>query len=149
MRSTDTVTISLPAELADPADRLARQGGRTRSALFREGLRQCAERCRRCYRTFTYGEARLGRPPHPRAARRRGETAPPVSPLSTRWVRLVLDTNVLVSVIHFGGRPLRLLGTALRDEHRLVIRSANLDELGAILLEGCGWSSDRTRAACG
>ncbi len=93
--------------------------------------------------------ARLGRPPHPRAAGRRGETAPPVSPLSTRWVRLVLDTNVLVSVIHFGGRPLRLLGTALRDEHRLVIRSANLDELGAILLEGCGWSSDRTRAACG
>lgn len=58
MRSTGTVTISLPAELADAAGRLARQGGRTRSALFREGLRQCAERCRRCYRTFTYGEAR-------------------------------------------------------------------------------------------
>ncbi len=58
MRSTDTLTISLPAELADEVDRLARQEGRTRSELFREAFRQYAERRRRWDQLFAYGEAR-------------------------------------------------------------------------------------------
>ena len=58
MRSTDTLTISLPAELADEVDRLARQEGRTRSELFREAFRQYAERRRRSDQLFAYGQAR-------------------------------------------------------------------------------------------
>ena len=58
MRSTDTLTISLPAELADEVDRLARQEGRTRSELFREAFRQYAERRRRWDQLFAYGETR-------------------------------------------------------------------------------------------
>ncbi|HVD02749.1 MAG TPA: ribbon-helix-helix protein, CopG family [Candidatus Dormibacteraeota bacterium] len=58
MRSTDTLTISLPAELAAEVDRLARQEGRTRSELFREAFRQYAERRRRWDQIFAYGEAR-------------------------------------------------------------------------------------------
>ena len=58
MRTTDTVTISLPPELAGEVDRLARQEGRTRSELFREAFRQYAERRRRWDQLFAYGEAR-------------------------------------------------------------------------------------------
>ncbi len=58
MRTTDTVTISLPAELATEVDRLALQEGRTRSELFREAFRQYADRRRRWNQLFAYGEAR-------------------------------------------------------------------------------------------
>ncbi len=64
-------------------------------------------------------------------------------------MRVVLDTNVLVSALHFGGRPRRLLQAVLRGEHRLIIGSAILSELEAVLVEVCDWSSDRARAACG
>jgi putative PIN family toxin of toxin-antitoxin system len=64
-------------------------------------------------------------------------------------VRVVLDTNVLVSALHFGGRPRRLLQAVLRGEHRLIIGSAILTELEAVLVEVGGWSSDRARAVCG
>jgi predicted transcriptional regulator len=58
VRTTDTVTISLPAELADEVDRIALQEGRTRSELFREAFRQYADRRRRWSQLFAYGEAR-------------------------------------------------------------------------------------------
>lgn len=58
MRTTDTLTISLPPELAGEVDRLARQEGRTRSELFREAFRQYAERRRRWDQLFMYGEGR-------------------------------------------------------------------------------------------
>ena len=41
-RTTGTVTISLPPELAVEVDRLAHQEGRTRSELLREAFRQYA-----------------------------------------------------------------------------------------------------------
>jgi predicted transcriptional regulator len=63
VRSTDTLTISLPAELTDEVDRLARQEGRTRSELFREAFRQYAERRRRWDQLFAYGEARASSGP--------------------------------------------------------------------------------------
>ncbi len=37
----------------------------------------------------------------------------------------------------------------MRGEHRLIIGSAILSELEAVLVEVCDWSSDRARAACG
>jgi CopG family transcriptional regulator / antitoxin EndoAI len=58
MRSSGTVTISLPPELAVEVDRLARQEGRTRSELLREAFRQYAERRRRWDQLFAYGEER-------------------------------------------------------------------------------------------
>lgn len=58
VRSTGTLAISLPAELADEVDSLARHEGRTRSELFREAFRQYAERHRRWDQIFAYGEAR-------------------------------------------------------------------------------------------
>lgn len=58
MRTSETVTISLPPEVAVEVDRLAQQEGRTRSELFREAFRQYAERRRRWDQLFAYGEER-------------------------------------------------------------------------------------------
>ena len=58
MRTTGTVTISLPPDLASEVDRLAREEGRTRSELLREAFRQYAERRQRWDRLFAYGEGR-------------------------------------------------------------------------------------------
>jgi predicted nucleic acid-binding protein len=64
-------------------------------------------------------------------------------------VRVVLDTNILGSALHSGGRPRRLLQVVLQGERHLIIESATLRELEAVLVEACGWSSDRACAACG
>jgi uncharacterized protein len=61
-------------------------------------------------------------------------------------VRVVLDTNVLVSALHFGGRPPRLLEDVLRGDHQLIIGPAILGELEAVLREACRWTSDRAAA---
>jgi putative PIN family toxin of toxin-antitoxin system len=61
-------------------------------------------------------------------------------------VRVVLDTNVLVSALHFGGRPRRLLDDVLRGDHTLIIGPAILGELDAALVGTCGWASDRAAA---
>lgn len=58
MRTTGTVTISLPPDLASEVDRLAKEEGRTRSELLREAFRQYAERRRRWDQLFAYGEVR-------------------------------------------------------------------------------------------
>jgi metal-responsive CopG/Arc/MetJ family transcriptional regulator len=59
MRTSGTVTISLPPDLAVEVDRLAEQEGRTRSELLREAFRQYAERRRRWDQLFAYGEERV------------------------------------------------------------------------------------------
>ncbi|HVC43078.1 MAG TPA: putative toxin-antitoxin system toxin component, PIN family [Candidatus Saccharimonadales bacterium] len=61
-------------------------------------------------------------------------------------MRVVLDTNVLVSALHFGGRPRRLLEDVLRGDHTLISGPAILGELEAVLVETCGWTSDRAAA---
>jgi uncharacterized protein len=61
-------------------------------------------------------------------------------------VRVVLDTNVLVSALHFGGRPRRLLDDVLRGDHKMIIGSAILGELESVLVDTCGWASDRAAA---
>jgi len=48
-------------------------------------------------------------------------------------MRLVLDTNVLVSAIVFGGPPRDVLETVLTGAHRLVLSPAILHELHRVL----------------
>jgi len=48
-------------------------------------------------------------------------------------MRLVLDTNVLVSAIVFGGPPRDVFQTVMTGAHRLVISPAILDELRRVL----------------
>lgn len=49
-------------------------------------------------------------------------------------MRLVLDTNVLVSAIVFGGAPRRVLSTVLTGANQLVLSSVLLDELRRVLV---------------
>jgi putative PIN family toxin of toxin-antitoxin system len=62
-------------------------------------------------------------------------------------MRLVLDTNVLVSALHFGGRPRRLLEAVLSGRHQLVGGNAILVELEAVLVDTCRWERGRAAAA--
>jgi len=50
-------------------------------------------------------------------------------------VRLLLDTNVLVSAVLFGGLPQGLVEQAFRGEYELVTSEAVLDELEEVLRE--------------
>ncbi|MBJ7593416.1 MAG: putative toxin-antitoxin system toxin component, PIN family [Candidatus Dormibacteraeota bacterium] len=62
---------------------------------------------------------------------------------------MVLDTNVLVSALHFGGRPRRVFESVLRGGHRLVIGPAILSELEAVLVETFAWDAARAIAVRG
>jgi putative PIN family toxin of toxin-antitoxin system len=62
-------------------------------------------------------------------------------------VRILLDTNVLISGILFRGTPRALLERALRAEIRLVTSPRLLDELEEILLGKFGFSATASRAA--
>ncbi len=56
-RTTKTITLSLPPEMADKIDELMKEEGRTRSELLREALRRYAEE-REWRKIYRYGEAK-------------------------------------------------------------------------------------------
>lgn len=55
LRTSKVLTVSLPPELSDLAERLAKEEGRTRSELFREALRQYAASKTRWRQIQAYG----------------------------------------------------------------------------------------------
>ena len=54
-RTTKTITLSLPPEMADKIDKLMKEEGRTRSELLREALRRYAEE-REWRKIYRYGD---------------------------------------------------------------------------------------------
>lgn len=48
-------------------------------------------------------------------------------------MRVVLDTNVLISALMFGGKPREILQKAIRGELRLCLSEEILSELGEVL----------------
>ncbi len=48
-------------------------------------------------------------------------------------MRVVLDTNILISALMFGGNPREILQKAIRGELRLCLSEQILSELGAVL----------------
>ncbi len=54
-RTTKTITLSLPPEMADMIEELMKEEGRTRSELLREALRRYAEE-REWKKIYRYGE---------------------------------------------------------------------------------------------
>ena len=48
-------------------------------------------------------------------------------------LKVVLDTNVLISAILFGGKPRQILEKAVRGEIRLCLSESILEELGGVL----------------
>lgn len=63
--------------------------------------------------------------------------------------RVVLDSNVLISALHFGGKPEELLLLANQGEIELVVSPFILDETARILKEKLGWREKEIQAALG
>lgn len=62
--------------------------------------------------------------------------------------RVVLDTNVIVSALHFPqSRLTRILALVQSGEIDLFISSFILYEIGAVLVKKLGWSRDRAQDA--
>lgn len=59
--------------------------------------------------------------------------------------RLVLDTNVLVSAVHFGGRPEEFLLLANQGAIELFLSPFILKETSVVLKEKLGWGKERIR----
>lgn len=59
--------------------------------------------------------------------------------------RVVLDTNVLVSAVHFGGPPEELLLLANQGAIQLFISPFILNETSVVLKEKLGWEKGRIK----
>jgi putative PIN family toxin of toxin-antitoxin system len=62
-------------------------------------------------------------------------------------VRVTLDTNIFVSALQFGGKPMQLLQMGLEGELDIAISQPILDETLRVLREKFGWADDDLRDA--
>ena len=61
--------------------------------------------------------------------------------------RIVLDSNVLISALHFGGKPEEFLLLANEGSIEFVLSSFILEETATILKEKLGWKEKEVRDA--
>jgi uncharacterized protein len=62
-------------------------------------------------------------------------------------VRVTLDTNIYVSALQFGGKPMQLLQMGLEGELDIAISQPILDEALRVLREKFAWSDEHLRDA--
>lgn len=62
-------------------------------------------------------------------------------------MRVTLDTNIYVSALQFGGKPMQLLQMGLEGELDIAISQPILDETLRVLREKFGWADDDLRDA--
>ncbi|MBI2266860.1 MAG: putative toxin-antitoxin system toxin component, PIN family [Armatimonadetes bacterium] len=58
-------------------------------------------------------------------------------------LRIVLDTNVLVSALHFGGEPDEILTLVLQGDLFMVASKVLLNELSGVLEKKLSWPPDK------
>jgi len=63
-------------------------------------------------------------------------------------IRAVVDTNVYVSALVFGGKPAAVIQRAEAGAFQLVASAEIREELLATLTEKFGWSNNRAERAC-
>ena len=61
--------------------------------------------------------------------------------------RVTLDSNIYISALAFGGKPMRLLEMATEGAIRVGISDAIIAEIQRVLLTKFGWSAERVAAA--
>jgi uncharacterized protein len=61
--------------------------------------------------------------------------------------RVTLDSNIYISALVFGGKPMRLLEMATEGVVRVGISDAIISEVQRVLLTKFGWSAERVAAA--
>lgn len=64
---------------------------------------------------------------------------------ATKRPRVVLDTNVYLSGLLFGGKPAKLVSKGILGEFQIVVSQPILVELGEKLIEKFSWPEDRLR----
>lgn len=62
-------------------------------------------------------------------------------------IRVTLDSNIYISALVFGGKPMRLLEMATEGAIRVGISDAIIVEVQRVLLTKFGWSAERVAAA--
>ena len=62
-------------------------------------------------------------------------------------MRVVLDTNVIVSGLNFPGNERLVLGLALRGRYELCLSSFVLGEVAGVLMRKFGWAEERSSDA--
>ncbi|MDE2778831.1 MAG: putative toxin-antitoxin system toxin component, PIN family [Chloroflexota bacterium] len=62
-------------------------------------------------------------------------------------MRVVLDTNVIISALNFPGNERMLLGLALRGRFEFILSLFILEEVAGVLTRKFGWDEERTNQA--
>ena len=62
-------------------------------------------------------------------------------------MRVVLDTNVIISALNFPGNERLVLELALRGRFELVLSLFILEEVAGVLTRKFGWDEERTTRA--
>ena len=62
-------------------------------------------------------------------------------------MRVVLDTNVIISALNFSGNERLALELALRGRFELVLSWFILEEVAGVLTRKFGWDAERTAQA--
>ena len=62
-------------------------------------------------------------------------------------IRVTLDSNIYISALVFGGKPMRLLEMATEGTIRVGISDAIIAEVQRVLLTKFGWSAERVATA--
>ncbi len=63
-------------------------------------------------------------------------------------LKVVLDTNIFISALHWTGVPLTVYRRWLEGEFRLGISREILSELGGVLENDFGWAHEETHELC-
>lgn len=61
----------------------------------------------------------------------------------SRKLRVVIDTNVFISGLNFGGKPGEVLDLLIKEELKVFVSPFILSELGNILREKFGWADEQ------
>ena len=145
-RTTKTITFSLPPEMADRVDEVMKQQGRSRSEFLREAVLRYIEECE-WRQLLQYGEER---------AREKGIGPEDVAGLVEEYraevslhpyMRVVLDTNVIVSGLNFPGNERLVLELALRGRFELCLSPFILEEVAGVLGRKFDWTEERLSQA--
>lgn len=61
----------------------------------------------------------------------------------SRKLRVVMDTNVFISGLNFGGKPGEVLNLLIKEEMEVFVSPFILSELGSIIREKFGWADEQ------
>lgn len=61
-------------------------------------------------------------------------------------LKVLLDTNVIISALYVGGKPLRILELAESGDIEIFLSPFILNEIQQVLMDKLGWESNKVRS---